>query len=271
MQEHNSINKDDVLNIIKTWMIKYKKLPTKQDWEKLRRESKDIPTMDSILKTFDMSYEEILNLVKRDGAKRSVVVNAREISDFDKQLLKKEYVQDKLKDSRDLKRYNGKFKNESCLSQEELLKIFNSSSKDIRKSRKELLDILKDLSKKLGHMPSKKEIENLGYDESIFTRKFATYEQAVLAAKIEIDLKNKLKLKTKKSISKNPKHRTNKYSKEQLKEILLKEYNKLGRKLTPKEIDNNKNIPSLTTFKRHFKTTGLMKIWDEILNNHEER
>lgn len=159
-------------------------------------------------------------------------------------------------------------------SWQDLMKIIKPEKSKLRhnmKSRKEFLNILIDLEKELGYIPSSQEIKKYGYDESIFVDKFISYNNAVLAAKMEIDLKNKLKLKTKKSISKKPKHRTNKYSKEQLKEILLKEYNKLGRKLTPKEIDNNKNIPSLTTFKRHFKTTGLMKIWDEILNNDEER
>ncbi|EQC1535518.1 homing endonuclease associated repeat-containing protein [Clostridium botulinum] len=271
MRNYNSIDKEDILNIIKTWIIRYKRLPTKQDWEKLRKGNKDIPTINTIIKIFNMSYDEILNLVKTDGAKRSVVVNAREVSDLDKELLKKQYVQDKLKDSRDFKKYNGKFKNEYCLSQEELLEIFSSSSKDIRKSRKELLDVLKDLSKKIGHMPSKKEIENLGYDESIFTRKFATYEQAVLAAKMEMDLENQLKLEAKKIIPKKNRRKKSEYTKEQLKEILIEEYKRSGKKLTFKEIDTDENMPSSSTFKRYFKTTSMMKIWNEILNNDEER
>ncbi|MBN3352056.1 hypothetical protein CF086_17310 [Clostridium botulinum] len=263
MRNYNSIDKEDILNIIKTWIIRYKRLPTKQDWEKLRKGNKDIPTIDTIIKVFNTSYDEILSLVKSHGAKRSVVVKAKEVSDFDKELLKKEYVQDKLKDSRDLK-------NKSRIPQE-LLEIFSSSSKDIRKSRKELLDILKDLSKKIGHMPSKKEIENLGYDESMFTRKFATYEQAVLAAKMEMDLENQLNLETKKIIPKKNRRKKSGYTKEQLKEILIQEYKRSGKKLTFKQIDTDENMPSSSTFKRYFKTTSMMKIWNEILNNDEER
>ncbi len=55
-----------------------------------------------------------------------------------------------------------------------------------------------------------------------------------------------------------------KYSKKQLKSLLLKEKGTLGRRLTNSEINKNPNLPSIRTINIYFRTTSMIKVWKEI-------
>ncbi len=55
-----------------------------------------------------------------------------------------------------------------------------------------------------------------------------------------------------------------KYTKKKLAELLLKEKKLLNRRPFNKEIDNNRNLPTARTFLRYFKTTSMIKVWEEI-------
>lgn len=55
------------------------------------------------------------------------------------------------------------------------------------------------------------------------------------------------------------------YSIDEIKEILLGEYNKIGRPLKVAEIKENKNIPGISTIYRKFKTTKITEVWKIVL------
>ena len=63
------------------------------------------------------------------------------------------------------------------------------------------------------------------------------------------------------------------YTKEILTEILLKKYKEYGRRMSLREIretnkKNRKNkMPGLMTFLRHFQTTKMSEVWEEVLKN----
>lgn len=69
--------------------------------------------------------------------------------------------------------------------------------------------------------------------------------------------------------------RGEKYTKDILKEILLKKYEEYGRILSLREMhgENKKNkkskLPMVSTFLKHFQTTKMSEVWEEVLRNKE--
>lgn len=59
------------------------------------------------------------------------------------------------------------------------------------------------------------------------------------------------------------------YSKSIITQMLLDEVKRLGKKPTRKEIDANKNLPTVSTCLNYFGTTRIGDIWDEILEDKE--
>ncbi|WP_195268965.1 hypothetical protein [Eubacterium sp. 1001713B170207_170306_E7] len=55
------------------------------------------------------------------------------------------------------------------------------------------------------------------------------------------------------------------YSKSIITQMLLDEFKRLGKKPTRKEIDANKNLPTVSTCLNYFGTTRIGDVWDEIL------
>ena len=49
--------------------------------------------------------------------------------------------------------------------------------------------------------------------------------------------------------------------------MLLDEFKRLGKKPTRKEIDANKNLPTVSTCLNYFGTTRIGDVWDEILKD----
>ena len=57
------------------------------------------------------------------------------------------------------------------------------------------------------------------------------------------------------------------YSKRIITQMLLDEFKRLGKKPTRKEIDANKNLPTVSTCLNYFGTTRIGDVWDEILKD----
>ena len=57
------------------------------------------------------------------------------------------------------------------------------------------------------------------------------------------------------------------YSKAIITQMLLDEFKRLGKKPTRKEIDANKNLPTVATCLNYFGTTRIGDVWDEILKD----
>lgn len=140
-------------------------------------------------------------------------------------------------------------------SWQDLIKIIKPKKSKLKhniKSRKELLNILIDLEKKLGHMPSSQEIKKYGYDESIFVDKFISYNNAVLAAKVESEA--------------NPVKET----KTQLLQMYLGLCKKIGRLASAKDLDENDNIYNADIFRNQFGgMKNLKKLAKETLLEYE--
>ncbi|WP_047384796.1 MULTISPECIES: hypothetical protein [unclassified Cetobacterium] len=60
------------------------------------------------------------------------------------------------------------------------------------------------------------------------------------------------------------------YSKEDIVKALLIARAEKGRRLSQSEINKNKELPSLETILKFFKTTKISKVWDEIEKNLEK-
>ena len=59
------------------------------------------------------------------------------------------------------------------------------------------------------------------------------------------------------------------YTKAGLKEMLYKKYVEKERKLTQRELKEDKDMPTLGTFLRYFQTTKMSEVWAEVLENKE--
>lgn len=57
------------------------------------------------------------------------------------------------------------------------------------------------------------------------------------------------------------------YSKSIITKMLLDEFNRLGKKPTRKEIDANKNLPTVSTCLSYFDTTRIGDVWAEVLKD----
>ncbi|MEG0378030.1 MAG: hypothetical protein RR614_06085 [Eubacterium sp.] len=55
------------------------------------------------------------------------------------------------------------------------------------------------------------------------------------------------------------------YSKTIITQMLLDEFKRLGKKPTRKEIDENKDLPTVSTCLNYFETTRIGDVWNEIL------
>lgn len=58
---------------------------------------------------------------------------------------------------------------------------------------------------------------------------------------------------------------TRRYSKTIISKMLLNEFQRLGKKPTRKEIDANKDLPTVATCLKYFDTTRIGDVWDEVL------
>ncbi len=120
-------------------------------------------------------------------------------------------------------------------------------------TNKEIISEIKRIKKKVKHSPTISEFNNNSYmSESVLKRRFGSYDNALKKAGI------------KKLLIQNVVKKTDKHPKEYIKNALLKEKNKIGRRLTGKEIKENENLPALNTILQHFRSSSIANIWKKI-------
>lgn len=116
-------------------------------------------------------------------------------------------------------------------------------------------------SKKLGRLANSKDLDNSEdiYNSDVFIIRFASMynlkKEANKVLKLNIDLRNR-----------------EKYTKEEILNMLIKEYKNYNRRLTNVEVNNNKNLPSASTILRKFTTTKMGEVWanvEEYINKKE--
>ncbi|MGL4282348.1 MAG: hypothetical protein ACRCSI_01505, partial [Eubacterium aggregans] len=57
------------------------------------------------------------------------------------------------------------------------------------------------------------------------------------------------------------------YLKSIISKMLVEEFNRLGKKPTRKEIDTNKELPTVATCLKYFNTTRIGDVWEEVLKD----
>jgi len=65
----------------------------------------------------------------------------------------------------------------------------------------------------------------------------------------------------------------NKYTKQEIQDLLTKEYLKGNKPLLTRELETNANLPSKHTILKYFKTTSMNLVWEEVrgpIKNNEK-
>ncbi|MCC5439782.1 hypothetical protein EJM73_06435 [Clostridium botulinum] len=126
----------------------------------------------------------------------------------------------------------------------------NESPVIVEVDTKKLLEMYIEFSKKLGRLASNGELDNSKdiYNADVFIIRFgsmyALKKEANKILEFDIDLQNK-----------------EKYTREKILNLLIQEYKVYNRRLTNKEVNINKNLPSISTILRKFTTTKMNVVW----------
>lgn len=142
-------------------------------------------------------------------------------------------------------------------------------------SKDELVRCLQDLSAKLGRTPVP---EDMGTDPSAqhVLKFFKKWQRALKAAglaekkTIAVDIKAEAPKKTAeaKPVEKEQEAEApcvRRYSKSIITKMLVDECTRLGKKPTRKDIDDNKDLPTVSTILKYFGTTRMGDVWKEVL------
>lgn len=122
----------------------------------------------------------------------------------------------------------------------------------------ELVEMYIDLSNRLGKAATQKDIdEHLEYNSDVFAIRFGSINKLrEIAGYEQINY-------------------TKKYTKKNIKTMLIKEYRRNNRRLTNKELTQlskeNKGFPGISTICRHFKTTKMSEVWEEVEKTEKDR
>ena len=131
----------------------------------------------------------------------------------------------------------------------------NSKRQVVVESNEELISLYKSFSEKIKatNGASMSELKKYGfkYSSTVLLRRFGNW-------------------KTVKELSGFTFKLGSLYSKEDIIKALLLARTEKGRRLSQSEINKNKELPSLETILKFFKTTKISKVWDELEQNLEK-
>lgn len=143
-----------------------------------------------------------------------------------------------------------------------------------RYCKTDLVQALQELEKKLGRTP---EPGDLGDDPSAsqVLGYFKNWNRALKAAgfgKVQFQQKSASTVQATKAAEVAPapvvepeEPCKNRYSKSIIRQMLVDECARLGKKPTRKEIDDNKELPTVSTILKYFETTRMGDVWKEVL------
>ena len=155
-------------------------------------------------------------------------------------------------------------------------------------NKQDLVKILQNKADALGRMPQPEDLDNASVQAVLsyfkkWNKALKTVKPAAVSNHLQAAHNSKKKnhpkpaKKIEKTVSekkpepeKNTKqdavsHGRRRYSKSIITQMLLDEFNRLGKKPTRKEIDENKNLPTVATCLNYFDTTRIGDVWNEIL------
>ncbi|MGL5545234.1 MAG: homing endonuclease associated repeat-containing protein, partial [Cetobacterium sp.] len=131
----------------------------------------------------------------------------------------------------------------------------NNKRQVVTESNEELISLYKSFSEKIGatNGASMSELKKYGfkYSSTVFLRRFGNWKNVKELSGFTFKLG---------SI----------YSKENIVRTLLLARTEKGRRLSQREINENRELPCLETIFKFFKTTKISKVWDELEQNIEK-
>lgn len=144
-------------------------------------------------------------------------------------------------------------------------------------SKSELISLIRNRALTLGHTPEPSDFSD--NDAKAILSYFKKWPKAIKTADLK-HLKTDSFTKTKTAEQKSSKvnapsakkkeikaeHSAGRYSKAIIKNMLLAEMKRQGKRPTRKSIDENKNLPTVATCLKYFNTTRMQDVWDEILD-----
>ncbi|SDX42727.1 homing endonuclease associated repeat-containing protein [Eubacterium barkeri] len=149
-----------------------------------------------------------------------------------------------------------------------------------------LVSILKEKAAVLGRTPMPEDMVDPG--AQVFLNYFKKWDKAIKAAglkqKMTVDRITPLNDKVEPAIEEVVAPKTaavevedvtpqkdapsqRRYSKSIISKMLVEEFNRLGKKPTRKEIDANKELPTVATCLKYFDTTRIGDVWEEVLKD----
>lgn len=125
----------------------------------------------------------------------------------------------------------------------------------VKESKEELLEMYKKFSEKIGaeNGASMNQLKKYGfkYSETVLLRRFGSWKNVKELCGYTFRLGNM-------------------YTKEEITQLLMKEREKMGRRLSQKEINKNPELPVLETVLKAFKTTKISEVWDKLEEGMEK-
>ncbi len=141
--------------------------------------------------------------------------------------------------------------------------------------KRTLIEALQKQAEALGHVPTPDDM--IDPPAKAYLGFFKKWDKALKAAGIKEMVSEKkaapapeikaaeTKVVEQKETDTAPTGGRRRYSKAIITQMLLDEFKRLGKKPTRKEIDANKNLPTVATCLSYFGTTRIGDVWDEIL------
>lgn len=249
MNDFSDVTDEELLLMVKKELERIGST-TQADYTKKR--SENAPSLEYLFYRLNMRWNEVLKAL---GFELNVEQKSKEewlqlLRDIAKDLGRTPTISDleKYGTNKDVYKYNFGSWNRALL--EAGLEIVHKKDK-VSHTDEELLDMYKELCKKLGRAATSKDIDNyLPYSNDVFTIRFGSMNNLRKLAGFE------------------PYYLRRKYTKEELKNKLIKVYKEYGRRLTNNEMKqlskNNDDFPSISTLCRYFKTTKMSEIWEMI-------
>lgn len=248
----NLLTEEEILETIKE---EYYKIQPKECWEFFKKKERS-PSLPYIKKRFNMTYNEILlhaGVCESDIKFISSRIRGKEyylegLKKLAEKLGKTPTVEEYINAGYSLdmlRKYYGSYSN--ALNLIGLEANFEFKAKNM--SKEELVEIYKEISSNIGSPATIREIQKYcsKCGVQIFYRYFTSMNTLRKEAGFSDSAYGRLL-----------------YSKEQIKDILIKEYCRTGKRLTTKEIRKRKDLPAVNTILNYFKANSWEMVWREI-------
>lgn len=252
LNDYSNISDGELLDMIKKEITKIGSTTFESFY---KNKSKGIPSFSYIQKRFEVKWNELLE-------KLGLEINLRDMTN-DELLQQLKSVAEEMGKTPSIKElsdrgisvsvYNARFGNYNNALKSTGLDV-NIERNKVTHTDDELVEMYINLCNRLGKAATSKDIDKyLEYNSDVFAIRFGSINKLrELAGYEQINY-------------------TTKFTKENIKIMLIKEYKKNKRRLTNRELTQlskeDKDFPGISTICRHFKTTKISEVWEDIENS----